>query len=351
MSCATKGEIMQRPWTPSPDFVLTDTALSHGAVRAYLCIMRLIKYKDGTACTASAGQVAAIYGVSVRTFFRHVDELVKRGHLAVKEFTGKPSHYILLNQEIAGQIEMFEPKPMTEVSRVTPNPMTKMSRVTPKPMTKMSRAPMTKMSRVKPVSLSRKEYPEEPGEENAANTTAEILVHEEQGEPPGEFSIAAAAFLSQHFDQETVKKLLRGHGAAKILHVKRQLAVRQSNPKNTPGLIRYALRQPIAEAAAIAAAREVLTSDRKAKEQAQDKAERRKRREAAPWTPKKPGEIWTWLDMQPDAEELRTAARKHVAQVSKGKVNVKGVTHLMQGYLWREYEKRRRAQFRQIAQG
>ena len=338
MRRATRKELLRRPWTPTPDHVITARDLSHGAVRAYLCIMRLIRYKDSVECTASALDIAESYGVKQRAFFYHRAELVKGGYISIRNEVGKPSVHILLAPEIEGQKDMFEAEPAQDIARV--------------PTQDIARVPTQDIARVPLLSLSRlSERDPEERKAAAANTKAMPLLHDAPARPPCEFSTAAAAFLSQFFNQGDAEKLIREHGAAKVLHVKRQLAVRQSTPKNTPGLIRVILRQPIAEAEATATAREILAEARKEQEQAQDVAERRKRREAAPWEPQTPGEIWTWLDKQPDADFIRTAAKKEATLTCGTKANAKTVLAAMQGCLWREFERRKRAQFRQIAQG
>ena len=312
-------------WNITPA-ILFSSELSDGAVRLYGVLDGCVRSSRDDFCSPGLQELEKACNKSERSIRRHTQELETAGFISIKKNgkTGKNVYYFL-------EVPTGTNRPDLSGCSDTNRPDLAGCSDTNRPdLSGTNRPDLAGCSEGILIKGESK-----PSAKNAANQRTANRCNRKGRDPTIEN--LAAAFLSQHFDLKRAKELLWMHGAAKALHVKRQLTVRKTAPENPAGLIVYALRQPINAREAIAVANETLHNHMK--EQLEAEAKEYTDRHKAE------GESFkTWLDRQADKDEIIKRAEADVNFRTKGIfADFQTKRRMIEGFLRRLRSQRDRA--------
>jgi len=303
--------------------------LSQGAKNAYAAIGTLI-YKDSSYTDAGEEHIARQYNVSVRTFRRHLAELIE-ARLVKVERAGRKNRYYLLDPEKAQLPGPAEHR--SELSGVESEHRPEMSGIEEKHRSELSGIKEKHRSELS--GVQKRIYIRHPKEDTKKKAASRMSTgSSKQGagrKLPGEL---AARFLKKlGFSIGERRKLLKKYPAGRILDVRSRFKLKceKSYPKKPRGLVLTMLREdpvkpPEAKAAAAQACEEHWKRKRENEERRAD------------------ADIFAWLKSQEDCEELKKRAQLHVRTFAQGgAVNKVAAETMLRGFLWKKRRKRERA--------
>ena len=294
--------------------VLLSSGLSDGAIRLYAALDGFVRSSKDDFCSPGLQELAKACNKSERSIRRHAQELESAEVIAIKKNgnTGRNVYYFL---EVKGDTNRTDLAGCPDTNR-----------------TDLAGTNRTDLAGCSEGILIKGES--KPSDKNAANQQTANRCNRKGSDPTIEN--LAAAFLTMHFDMKTAEKLLWRHGAAKVLHVKRQLAVRETAPENPPGLIRYALKQPIKAREAIAVANEILHAELQEQLRAEVGQHKGQRKIECSFK--------AWLEQQLDKDEIIKRAEADVNFRTKGIfADRQTKRHMIEGFLRRLRSQRDRA--------